>query len=91
LLEPIGIPGLVRAAHVGFLVSCLLSPLALAQQAIDAAFLEQAPTIDGTIGEAEWAGAGLIDQGLVQFAPDFGIESPYRTVVRVGQTETSLP
>ncbi len=90
MLESIEIPGIVRAAHVGFLVSCLLSPLALAQQSVDVAFLEQAPTIDGTIGEAEWAGAGLIDQAFVQFAPDFGIESPYRTVVRVGQTETSL-
>jgi hypothetical protein len=90
LLEPIEIPGVVRAAHVGFLVSCLLSPLALAQQSVDVAFLEQAPTIDGTIGEAEWAGAGLIDQAFVQFEPDFGEASPYRTVVRVGQTATAL-
>jgi hypothetical protein len=90
LLEPIEIPGIVRAAHVGFLVSCLLSPLALAQQSVDVAFLEQAPTIDGTIDEAEWAGAGLIHQPFVQFEPDFGEVSPYRTVVRVGQTATAL-
>ena len=42
MLEPIEIPGVVRAAHVGFLVFCLLSPLALAQQSVDVAFLEQA-------------------------------------------------
>jgi hypothetical protein len=90
LLEPIEIPGVARAAQVGFLVFCLLPQLTSAQQSVDVAFLEQVPTIDGMIDESEWAGAGLIDQAFVQFAPDFGIESPYRTVVRVGQTETAL-
>jgi hypothetical protein len=90
LLESIEIRGVVRAAYVGSLVSCLFPPLASAQQAVDVAFLEQAPTIDGMIDELEWAGAGFIDQAFVQFAPDFGIASPYRTVVRVGQTETAL-
>jgi len=90
LLESIEIRGVVRAAYVGSLVSCLFPPLASAQQAVDVAFLEQAPTIDGMIDKLEWAGAGFIDQAFVQFAPDFGIASPYRTVVRVGQTETAL-
>ena len=90
MLESIEIRGVVRAAYVGSLVSCLFPPLASAQQAVDVAFLEQAPTIDGMIDELEWAGAGFIDQAFVQFAPDFGIASPYRTVVRVGQTETAL-
>jgi len=76
---------LTRAA-----VCWLFTMPAIAQERVDVAFLEQAPTIDGEIGEAEWAGAGLIDQAFTQFEPDFGNASPYRTVVRVGQTETAL-
>lgn len=82
--------GVIKAAYVCAVVSGLSPPLVLAQQSVDVAFLEQAPMIDGEIGESEWAGAGLIDQAFTQFEPDFGAASPYRTVVRVGQTATAL-
>ena len=68
----------------------LLAPTASAQRSIEASFLEQAPTIDGEIDEAEWSGARLIEQAFVQIEPEFGEASPFRTVVHVGQTETAL-
>ena len=71
-------------------VAWLFASPALAQRSLDVAFLERAPTIDGEIGEAEWAGAGTIDQSFVQITPNFGATSPYPTVVRVGQTATAL-
>src|SRR5262245_11760307 len=49
-----------------------------------------APTIDGEIGEDEWVGAAVADQNFVQFEPAYGEPSPFRTVVRVGQTATAL-
>ncbi len=52
--------------------------------------LAAAPLIDGNIDEQEWATATLIDQPFIQFQPDFGQASAFRTVVRVAQTETSL-
>ena len=52
--------------------------------------LEVAPRIDGNIEMQEWEGAVLIDQTFVQYEPEFGAPSPFRTVVRIGQTETAL-
>ena len=49
-----------------------------------------APTIDGEIGDAEWIGASVAGQTFVQFEPAYGEPSPFRTVVRVGQTATAL-
>ena len=49
-----------------------------------------APTIDGDIGDAEWMGAAVADQNFVQIEPQYGEASPFRTVVRVGQTATAL-
>ena len=49
-----------------------------------------APTIDGDIGDAEWTGAAVADQNFVQIEPAYGEPSPFRTVVRVGQTATAL-
>ena len=46
--------------------------------------------IDGRIDAAEWSGATIVDQPFIQFVPDFGEESPYRTVVRVTQSESAL-
>jgi len=71
-------------------VSWLSAPPVLAQRSLDVSVLEQAPTIDGEIGESEWVGAGIVDGPFVQFQPDFGEMSPFRTVVHVGQTETAL-
>jgi hypothetical protein len=71
-------------------ISWLLAPPASAQQTIDVSFLEQAPTIDGDIGASEWSGAAIVDQFFVQIEPEYGEPSPFRTVVRIGQTEAAL-
>ena len=52
--------------------------------------LDNTPVIDGIIEEGEWDGAAVIDQPFIQFQPDYGQASPYRTVVHIAQTETSL-
>jgi hypothetical protein len=52
--------------------------------------LATAAVIDGVIEDGEWAGATIIDQPFIQFQPDFGQPSAFRTVVRIAQTETSL-
>jgi hypothetical protein len=52
--------------------------------------LASPPAIDGVINEAEWAGAAVIDQPFIQFQPDYGQPSPFRTLIRVVQTESAL-
>ena len=63
---------------------------ALAQSSLELTGLQQPPTIDGQVESSEWSGAAVIDQALIQFVPNFGEESSYRTVVRVGQTESAI-
>ncbi len=58
--------------------------------ALQITMLEVAPTIDGNIDASEWAGAALVDQPFMQFEPEFGVPSSFRTVVRIGQTGTAL-
>ncbi|MGD8438892.1 MAG: DUF5916 domain-containing protein [Holophagae bacterium] len=52
--------------------------------------LEQAPEIDGVIGDTEWNGVPVDDRPFIQFEPDAGRPSPFRTTVRVAQTDTAL-
>ena len=52
--------------------------------------LKSPPLIDGIIEDSEWAGSAIIDQHFLQFQPDFGQPSPFRTAIRIAQTETSL-
>jgi len=52
--------------------------------------LEGPPVVDGIIGDSEWSGAAVIDGQLMQFEPDRGQPSPYRTVIRIGQTASAL-
>lgn len=78
------------ATLVCSVVCWLFTTPTFAQRSVDITFLEQAPTIDGYIAESEWSGASVIDQAFVQIAPEFGEASPFRTVVRIGQTETAL-
>ncbi len=87
----------INATHskIPLTVACAVSAWCLAatasaQPSLDAAFLEQAPAIDGEIGESEWSGAGVIDQPFVQIEPEFGETSRFRTRVRVAQTQTAL-
>ena len=51
--------------------------------------LESAPAIDGMVDEAEWAAAAATE-GFVQFEPEFGTASSFRTVVLVGSTADAL-
>ena len=55
-----------------------------------AAPLAAPPVIDGIIDEAEWAGASVADTPFIQIEPEFGEPSPFRTVVRIGQTGAAL-
>ncbi len=57
---------------------------------IEISKLESAPTIDGSIGTNEWSAAAVVNKYFVQIEPEFGVPSPLRTVVRVGQTDTAL-
>ncbi len=52
--------------------------------------LENAPVIDGEVGVAEWADAAIFDGYFMQVEPDYGEPSPFRTVVRIGQTKSAL-
>ena len=67
-----------------------LSETALAQRSLDVTMMEQPPTIDGQVEASEWSIATEIDEAFIQFVPNFGEESAYRTVVRIGQSETAL-
>ena len=80
----------LQVTIVYVVVYCFLIAPASAQRAFDVSFLEQAPTIDGVIDRTEWSGASIVDQSFVQIEPEFGEISPFRTVVRLGQTENAL-
>jgi hypothetical protein len=75
-----------------FLLSLLLTTIATAadRPSVEITMLDSPPVIDGEIGEDEWAGAAIIDGHFIQIEPEFGQLSPFRTVVRIGQTEDSL-
>jgi len=72
------------------LAACFIAGPSHAAAPLGVAPLAVAPTIDGEIGDAEWIGAGAADQNFVQIEPAYGEPSPFRTVVRVGQTATAL-
>jgi hypothetical protein len=80
----------VRLAMLAGAAACAMTAPARAAAPLGVASLPVAPTIDGDIGEAEWIGASVADQNFVQIEPAYGEPSPFRTVVRVGQTATGL-
>lgn len=76
-----------------FICACLAIwiPAAAAERpSVTIGTLGAPPTIDGEIGTTEWSGAVTIDGPLVQFEPDRGQPSPYRTIIRIGQTESAI-
>src|SRR6266436_6706836 len=75
--------------RVAAMVVCLV-PMSGYAATLEVATLAMPPTIDGDIGDSEWAGARIVDQNFVQIEPAYGAPSPFRTVVRVGQTATAL-
>ena len=72
------------------IVAWLLPAAVHAAAPLGVGTLAVAPTIDGDVGDAEWTGANVADQNFVQIEPAYGEPSPFRTVVRVGQTATGL-
>ena len=51
--------------------------------------LQRSPIIDGVIGAKEWPDP-VLDQPLIQIDPEQGQPSPFRTVIRIAQTEAAL-
>jgi hypothetical protein len=60
------------------------------QPSIEVGHLARAPEIDGRISLEEWDGAALVNAAFVQIEPEHGLPSPFRTVVRIAQTEQAL-
>jgi len=84
-----------RASLAGWAVLLLLSARgAFAAEAtkpvLTVARLAAAPVLDGDVAEAEWAGSAVFDGHFTQLEPERGRPSPFRTVVRVAQTERAL-
>jgi hypothetical protein len=63
---------------------------AAARPSVVVTTLEQAPEIDGVIGEDEWAGVDPLDRPFIQFEPDAGEPSPFPTIVRIAQAGHGL-
>jgi hypothetical protein len=80
----------VGLVWLALLVACLSPARAHAAAPLGVGTLAVAPTIDGDVGDAEWTGSNVADQNFVQIEPAYGEPSPFRTVVRVGQTATAL-
>lgn len=55
----------------------------------DAAALDEKPVIDGVLDDEVWTRASEVE-GFVQFEPEFGKASPFRTVVLIGATSETL-
>ncbi len=52
--------------------------------------LAEEPRIDGLVTDEEWAGATVLNRPFTQIEPEFGALSPFRTTIRVAQTETAV-
>ncbi len=76
---PIGVKRAVFLALVPLIV--FASP-AGAQFTLPAVAPAKAPVVDGTVDDAEWAGAALASD-FIRFEPQRGTPSPYRTEARV--------
>jgi len=71
-------------------LAAAVSVSAAERPSVAAGTLEAPPTIDGDVAESEWIGATVIDGSLIQFEPDRGQPSSFRTVIRIGQTGSAL-
>ena len=56
---------------------------------LDAVVFDKAPVIDGVLDDDVWKTAATVE-GFVQFVPEFGKASPFRTVVLLGTTPEAL-
>jgi hypothetical protein len=81
-----------RIVCIGLVVVCGAAGGRCAEsgRTLTVASLADAPRIDGSLEDSEWRGATVLDSRFIQLEPDFGEASPFRTVVRIAQTETAL-
>jgi len=79
-----------RTGLICFVCLWVVAQPVLAQSSLEVPGIQPPPTIDGQIEADEWSGAVVVDRPFVQFAPEFGEESSYRTVIRVTQSESAL-
>jgi hypothetical protein len=82
--------GRTGAIAIAILMS-LAAPLSGAayKPRLDTAIFADAPVIDGVLDDEAWALASTVE-GFVQFEPEFGEASRFRTVVLIGATSEAL-
>jgi hypothetical protein len=80
----------IRSAVVATALAATAVAGAADRPTAEVAVLPAPPEIDGLIGETEWEGAAVLDGHFVQVEPEFGGPSPFRTVVRIAQTDAAL-
>ena len=77
---------LVAAAMAGALSA---TPGFAAEPRIEAPVFIENPVIDGVLDDAAWETAEAVSD-FVQFEPEFGVASPFETVVLIGYTSETL-
>ena len=83
---------MVNAKTVMAAVSAIAISAAIgytAEPRIEAPLFAENPVIDGVLDDEAWATAEAISD-FVQFEPEFGVASPFRTEVLVGYTSETL-
>jgi hypothetical protein len=79
-----------KALSVAISACVLYTVPGFAEEArIEAPLLAENPVIDGVLDDAVWKTAAIVS-GFVQFQPEFGVASPFRTEVLVGYTPETL-
>ena len=78
-----------RILLVAVLVFGSFGAFAAEESSIPAVVFPTAPEIDGVLDDEVWETAATVE-GFVQFQPEFGAPSPFRTVVLVGYTSEAL-
>jgi hypothetical protein len=79
-----------KAFTVAMLASLLCAVPGFAEDPrIEAPLLAENPVIDGVLDDAVWTTAAAVSD-FVQFQPEFGVASPFKTVVLVGYTSETL-
>jgi hypothetical protein len=80
---------LIQTALVALLVFESLGAFGAEVSDIPGVVFPTAPVIDGVLDDEVWEAAATVE-GFVQFVPQFGAPSPFRTVVLVGYTSEAL-
>ena len=80
---------LIQTALVAVLVSGSLGAFGAEVSDIPGVVFPSAPAIDGVLDDEVWDAAATVE-GFVQFQPEFGAPSPFRTIVLVGYTSEAL-